>query len=560
MRIASANFPGRLHLIALSLGALSTFCAREQRPPPAVTYVEMDNDAAALTTSPIADASVDAREADAGTDSEHSLPGIAGLSQGAEASHTCAITTEGETWCWGSNDYWCECSCEENRYGRNLLTAQRVRIPAKIAAVSLGARHSCALSTSRQLFCWGDNGLNEAVPVRGAHTMVPTEVQAVPEVEQVALGPNLTCAIVAGGDVLCWGANHDTDPFAKVLWVPTKVRGLAHASRISIGGESECAVLTDGTAWCWGTPLDGGPSYPVRRGSPTPKQVTGVSDAIDIAVGAEHACVLRRDKTIACWGGSDSMAEALGDGSQAHGRVAAKPVPNLHEVEQISAGLFHTCARQAGKVWCWGTNTEGEVGDGTKLPRTLPVQIPGIDDAVDVVCGSSHTCALTSGGRVLCWGSNRYGELGNGTLVASTAPVEVRTGTVSVDAGEPASPVPAVAPAQPPVEPPFSMTTTAPGSGAGAKNGNRLRVHYVGTLLTGTQFDSSRDRGQPFEFVLGRGTVIKGWEQGLLGMKVGERRKLVIPSSMAYGPQGRPGIPPYSTLVFDVELLAIEPK
>ena len=109
------------------------------------------------------------------------------------------------------------------------------------------------------------------------------------------------------------------------------------------------------------------------------------------------------------------------------------------------------------------------------------------------------------------------------------------------------------------VEPPFSQSTTTPGRGPAAKKGDRLRVHYIGTMLDGRKFDSSRDRQRPFEFVLGKKQVIKGWEQGVLGMKVGERRKLVIPSSMAYGAMGRPSIPPYSTLVFDVELLAINP-
>ena len=122
----------------------------------------------------------------------------------------------------------------------------------------------------------------------------------------------------------------------------------------------------------------------------------------------------------------------------------------------------------------------------------------------------------------------------------------------------PVPPPSAAAPAPP--EPPFSQTTIAVGKGPGAANGDKVRVHYVGTLMNGTKFDSSRDRDKPFDFVLGKGQVIKGWDQGVLGMKVGEKRKLVIPSPLAYGPAGRPGIPPNSTLNFEVELLAINPK
>ncbi|MDP1629654.1 MAG: FKBP-type peptidyl-prolyl cis-trans isomerase [bacterium] len=95
------------------------------------------------------------------------------------------------------------------------------------------------------------------------------------------------------------------------------------------------------------------------------------------------------------------------------------------------------------------------------------------------------------------------------------------------------------------------------GSGAEAKNGDLLTVNYVGALLDGVKFDSSYDRNQPFQFTLGAGQVIKGWDLGVLGMKVGGKRKLVIPSEFGYGSQAVGTIPPNSTLIFEVELLEV---
>ncbi len=99
------------------------------------------------------------------------------------------------------------------------------------------------------------------------------------------------------------------------------------------------------------------------------------------------------------------------------------------------------------------------------------------------------------------------------------------------------------------------------GTGPEAKAGDQVSVHYTGTLTDGTKFDSSRDRNEPFEFALGAGQVIKGWDQGVAGMRKGGKRKLTIPSELGYGAHGSPPkIPPDATLVFDIELLAINGK
>ena len=117
-------------------------------------------------------------------------------------------------------------------------------------------------------------------------------------------------------------------------------------------------------------------------------------------------------------------------------------------------------------------------------------------------------------------------------------------------------------PTPPPPPPPgpktLEKTDVEVGWGPEAKTGDKVKVHYTGTLMNGTQFDSSVGKA-PFEFELGKGGVIKGWDQGVPGMKIGGKRKLVIPSDLAYGENGSPPtIPPNAPLKFDIELLEIE--
>lgn len=149
-------------------------------------------------------------------------------------------------------------------------------------------------------------------------------------------------------------------------------------------------------------------------------------------------------------------------------------------------------------------------------------------------------------------------------IIASVAVIALIVGAVVVLRGT------AVAPdaSQSSASPAASVADAAPGklestdltvgTGAEAVAGKTVRVNYVGTLTNGTKFDSSYDRNEPFEFTLGSGEVIKGWDQGVAGMKVGGKRKLVIPPDLGYGPQANGKIPANSTLVFEVELLEVK--
>jgi peptidylprolyl isomerase len=145
-------------------------------------------------------------------------------------------------------------------------------------------------------------------------------------------------------------------------------------------------------------------------------------------------------------------------------------------------------------------------------------------------------------------------------LIASSA---LTVGLFSVALAQPA----AQAAAQPPAtQPAVNRTTTASGltiidlgrSDLAVQTGDKVTVHYTGKLEDGTVFDSSLPRGEPFAFTVGVDRVIAGWQEGLLGMKIGDRRQLIIPSNLGYGERGSPPkIPANATLIFDIELLAV---
>jgi len=121
---------------------------------------------------------------------------------------------------------------------------------------------------------------------------------------------------------------------------------------------------------------------------------------------------------------------------------------------------------------------------------------------------------------------------------------------------KPAAPVP-----PDPGPPALQIVDDVVGAGKQARTGDTVRVHYTGTLMNGSKFDSSRDHGAPFDFKLGAGAVIKGWDEGVAGMKVGGKRRLVIPQALGYGEAGSPpNIPPKAGLKFEVELLDVNPK
>jgi alpha-tubulin suppressor-like RCC1 family protein len=183
---------------------------------------------------------------------------------------------------------------------------------------------------------------------------------------------------------------------------------------VQLGWSHSCALKTDGTVWCWGNNNAGQLASASESSNPTPAPIAGITDAIGLAMGDSHSCALLSGGTVSCWGYNSNGQ--VGDGTSGDTRTSPVPVVGLSGAVQVTAGGDDSCAlTSAGAVWCWGGNSDGQVGDGTMTDRSSAVQVKLLENVKSIACGWNHACALGSSGTAYCWGDNTYGELGDGT-------------------------------------------------------------------------------------------------------------------------------------------------
>jgi alpha-tubulin suppressor-like RCC1 family protein len=254
----------------------------------------------------------------------------------------------------------------------------------------------------------------------------------------IGAGFSSTCAVNSGGDAKCWGANDSGqlgDGSTMASLVPVPVTGLT-GNTIDITGpdfSSGCAVTAAGGVVCWGSNESGQLGNGTTTPSTTPVPVTGLSSgvtAVSVGTDAEgsrgFACAITAGGGVVCWG--SNTTGNLGDGTTT-GRLTPVPVVGLTSgVTAISAGVTLTCAVAAGgAAMCWGSNGVGELGNNNEPTNSsVPVQVTGLTTGVtSISAGFDVTCAVTAGGGVSCWGDNGRGALGNPSVRNSPVPVPV---------------------------------------------------------------------------------------------------------------------------------------
>lgn len=303
-----------------------------------------------------------------------------------------------------------------------------------------GMEHSCTLAQPGGVLCWGRNTMGQLGNSQVVSSEIAIPVQGLPtEIASVAVGGFHSCALSVSGNVWCWGSNQSGElgvgsgVISSVQ--PVQVSALSgRVNAITAGDHHSCALMATGDVWCWGLNGSGqlGDGTTINRS--TPVQVFGINSVVSVDAGSEHTCSLLVTGQVHCWG--NGFNGELGEGANIVRRFPTM-VKNLGvSTKSISSGGQHTCALSiSGAVTCWGNNISGQLGDGSYTSRSLPVSVTGLTGSVtDVVAAHSHTCALLDTGMVRCWGSNSYGELGNGLQSSSSTPVVVSGLTDSVAA------------------------------------------------------------------------------------------------------------------------------
>lgn len=336
---------------------------------------------------------------------------------------TCLLTLfSGAAHCWGYNHF--------GTYGNGSTDESHVPVPAgsglTFADLSVGEFTACGIARStRALYCWGYYGDDLSIDPPPLH-LTPLVFDSTHKYKQVSGD----CALTIDGIAYCWGEGFDGE-LGNGMYTPSPtpvaVIGGHVFESIGVGVGYACGLTTQGDAYCWGDNEVGnlGTGSTAERNSATPELVTGQHTYRTLSVGAFHTCGITTSHETFCWG--HNGFNELGNG----GARDDDPHPTPEQVaggltfSVVNAGVGSSCGiTRDGVAYCWGSNTFGELGNGTTDDSNIPVAVTGGLTFVFVQAGGGSSCGLTSNAEVYCWGDNFNGNLGDGTTTSSFNPVK----------------------------------------------------------------------------------------------------------------------------------------
>ena len=354
--------------------------------------------------------------------------------------HSCAADDSNYLFCWGWNDY--------GQLGNGMTLDKNTptsislgsESTSQVQAISLGWEHTCAIDTLDKLFCWGWNIHGQVGDASNIDRHTPTEIDlgiVSSHAVQVSLGPYHSCAIDSLNNLLCWGYNQygqlgdgtsDHSKNSPVVIVPGTAS--SYAIQVSLGTVHTCAIFSNGDLKCWGSSFYGQLGNGGNSDRHTPTLISLGTDvtATQIELGGHHTCVVDDKSALRCWG--SNINGQLGDGSNVD-RNTPTPVSlpsDVATITQLALGFAHTCATtDTNDLLCWGWNDKGQLGDSTNEDRYTPISISlgGADGGVyatQIASGYMHTCAFDNSDYLYCWGLNDKGQLGDGSNSDSSTP------------------------------------------------------------------------------------------------------------------------------------------
>lgn len=342
------------------------------------------------------------------------------------AGNSCALTSNGGVECWGLNDH--------GQLGNGTTTNALSPVPVSglssgVVSVVSGASHSCALTTSGGVKCWGLNSSGQVGNQTFDDQHSPVDVFGLDSgVIAIGAGVNHSCAVLTTGAVTCWGsdsAGQLGDSQTANNNVPVSTGITSGATQVAGGAAFTCALVGGGVQ-CWGANTYGQLGDDSGTASLTPVAVSGLTNGVaSLAAYAQGACVVTNTGGAKCWGLNGTGQ--LGNGTTDNAFAPVDVFGLSSGVAQIAVGSTHACAvTTAGAVECWGNNNKGQLGDGTFTTSTTPVA-SGLSSGVRrVSAGAQRSCAVLTTGGLKCWGAGESGQLGDGSTPESNPnPVDV---------------------------------------------------------------------------------------------------------------------------------------
>jgi alpha-tubulin suppressor-like RCC1 family protein len=352
------------------------------------------------------------------------------------ATHACALTAGGATYCWGANDF--------GQAGRPGVIGGPIigpaltfkPVPMRVAegftfvALTSGGLHTCGLTAAGAAYCWGLNRYGALGSGNFDDSWRPVAVTGGLTFRNIEAGTYQTCGVTTAGSAYCWGSLHPV-PFGSAIPAsnasPAPVTGGIAFATLSSGGSHTCGLTADGVAYCWGDNAAGqlGAGDGVTS-SATPLPVSGGLTFATITAGESHTCGVTRNGQLYCWGWN--FDDQLGNGIPSTPSSTPTAVASSLSFTTIGAASSHTCAIDVSSVmYCWGRNSDGQIGLGTATSELFatPQRVGGGIAFDRLSTGRSHTCAGTAAGVWYCWGDNESGALGVGNTTDSGTPLKV---------------------------------------------------------------------------------------------------------------------------------------